>query len=116
MRAVHGTAIYTGGGCYTCIGELDNGLWFCGCNDWCEIIDKDSRSEDENNDLCVFDNDWMDKHVVKDIDRESINKMFQDFCKRLDNSEEHIEDGYSKYSNYMAGEVSRLINFDYFDN
>ena len=117
MKATHGTAIYTGGGIYVVIGELDNGLWFCGNNDWCGIFDEDTRTYDqENDDLACFWSDWCDQHEVKDVNKKEVYAMFEDFCKRLDNKEDGITEGYEEFSNYAPGEVADYIDFSYFDD
>ena len=116
MKALHGTAIYTGGGFYTVIGELDNDYWFCGNNDWCAIFDEDTRTWDnDNNGLACFWNDWCEMHEVKDFDLKEVYAMLEDFCKRLDANEPDITKGYEKFSNYLPGEVTDHIDFSYFD-
>ena len=116
MKALHGTAIYTGGGFYTVIGELDNGYWFCGNNDWCAIFDEDTRTWDyENVELACFDNEWCEAHEVKDIDPKEVYAMFKDFCNRLDNEEPGINEGFEQFNNYIPGEVSYYIDFSYFE-
>lgn len=115
MRATHGTAIYTGGGIYNVIGETDNGYWFFGGPDWCTIVDSDIREEDKENDddLVCYYNDWLEKHEVK-VNVQEIYEMFEDFCRRLDAKEPGITDGYEKFSNYAAGEVTDYIDFSEF--
>lgn len=115
LKIKHGTAIYTGGGMYSVIGECDNGLYFNGNNDWFELIYADPREKDYFGDLCVFDNEWMEEHVVKDFDKLEIYKAFKDFCARLDKNEPEITKGFEEFSNYAAGEVSDYIDFTYFD-
>ena len=110
MKAIHGTAIYTGGGCYSVIGELDNGLWFNGCMDFCEIIDADVRTKDENGDLACFYNEWLEKHVVNDYSPGEKWQMLKDFCIRLDNKESGLTEGYDELSNYIAGEVTEMLD------
>lgn len=117
MKATHGTAIYTGGGLYIVIGELDNGLWFYGNSDWCAVYDEDTRAYDyENDGLACCWTDWCEKHEVKDVDLKEVYAMFEDFCKRLDNKEEGITEGYEEFSNYAPGEVTDYIDFSYFDD
>ena len=117
MKALYGTAIYTGGGQYSVIGELDNGYWFCGCSDWCDIFNHDVREQHETeDDLGCFWNDWCEKYDVTDqFNAKEIFDMFEDFCKRLDAKEEGITNGYEEYSNYIPGEVCELIDFSYFE-
>lgn len=115
MRAIHGTAIYTGGGCYSVIGELDDGRWFNGCMDWCEILDTDVRTVDENGDLMCFYNEWLDKHRITGIEPGTVWKMLEDFCDRLDSGEEGLTDGYGKFSNYCAGEVKMMLDIPHVD-
>lgn len=117
MKAIHGTAIYTGGGIYVVIGELDSGLWFCGNNDWCSIFDEDTRTYDnDNDDLACFLNEWCEAHEVKDVDKKEVYAMFKDFCERLDKKEPDITKGYEEFSNYAPGEVTDYIDFSYFDD
>ncbi len=115
FKATHGTAIYTGGGLYVVIGQLDNGLWFYGGTDFCDIFDEDTRTYDNENDgLACFWNDWCEKHRVE-LDARQTYAMYYDFCRRLDNNEPGLTDGYEEYSNYAAGEVVDYIDFSYFD-
>ena len=117
MKALHGTAIYTGGGLYVVIGELDNGLWFYGNYDWCAVFDEDIRTYDEvNHGLACFWNDWCEKHIVNDVDVKEVYAMFKDFCERLDAKEPDITKGYEKFSNYLPGEVTEYIDFSYFED
>lgn len=113
MRATHGTAIYTGGGIYNVIGETDNGLWFMGGSDWCSLFDSDVTEEDEYTDMVCYNNDWCEKHEVK-VDLQELYEMFEDFCRRLDNKEPGITDGYENHSNYAAGEICDYIDFSEF--
>ena len=115
MKILKGTAIYTGGGFYTVIGKLDNGLFFCGCTDWAAVFDTDTRTEDENGGLCCFDADWCELHEVN-ADIKEIYQAFEDFCKRLDENEKDITAGFEKFSNYQTGEVCGMIDFSYFDD
>ena len=116
MKALHGTAIYTSGGIYVVIGELDNGLWFCGDNFGCTIYDQDTRTYDKVNDgLAWFWNEWCDNHVVKDVDEKEVHAMFKDFCVRLDKKEPNITKGYEEFSNYLPGEITKYIDFSHFD-
>lgn len=114
MKIVNGTAIYTGGGCYSVIGKLDNGLYFNGCNDWCAAFDEDTRTVDkETGDLACFDNAWCEEHEVK-VNQKELYKAFKDFCERLDSGEPGITMGYEKFSNYSEGEVTNYIDFEGF--
>lgn len=120
MRATHGTAIYTGGGFYICIGELDNGNYFVGGMDCIEIVNADPRIEIEDFDgwkSYGFDDiDWILEHEVEATEngKESngIIDMFKDFCKRIDNREPNLTDGYEDFSNYCSGEVYEMMLFD----
>ena len=126
MKVVHGTAIYTGGGQYTLIGELDNGLWFCGFNDYCAVTNFDTRTsvrdfynDDgynvDNNDLAIYHMDLtLEEGYVVDVDLKEKYEMFYNFCKRLDAGEPGLTDGYEKYSNYQP-ELCEYIDFSYFD-
>lgn len=119
MRAVRGTAIYTGGGIYVTIGQMDNGMYFIGSEYGIEFFDTDTRSCDENGDMCGFDMDWHNKHVISDgYDPEEAQAAFKDFCERLDAKEEHLTDGYEEFSNFCHGEIAlSLIGADeYFDD
>ena len=110
MKIKHGTAIYTGGGFYTVIGELDNGLYFNGCNDWCAAFDEDTRTwDEEKDDLACFYNDWCEEHEVK-VNNKELKAAFKDFCERLAAREPGITKGYEKFSNYDADEVLRLLS------
>ena len=117
MKALHGTAIYTGGGQYSVIGELDNGYWFAGDNWGCNIFSRDVREYDEENgDLAFYWNPWCVLHdVTYMFDTKDIYEMYEDFCKRLDAKEDGITDGYEEYSNYIPGEVCEMIDFSYFE-
>lgn len=116
LKAVHGTAIYTGGGIYVCIGQLNNGKYFCGSIDYCSVFDADTReiNEDED-DLACFWPDWCEKHEIASEELNAshgeIIDMFKDFCKRLDANEEGLTDGYEEFSNYSSGEVYDMIGF-----
>lgn len=110
MRAKHGTAIYTGGGIYSLLGELDNGLYFCGDNFYISIIDADCRTWNEKEDcLAVFYNDFIEAHEVK-ADLTEVAIMVKDFCTRLKNHEAEIDKGYEKFSNYDSAEVYRIMS------
>lgn len=113
MKAIHGTAIYTGGGIYVAIGELDNGYYFYGSDYFCSIFDEDTRTYNFAEDgLACFWNDWCAKHEVKSFDVKEINDMFEDFCKRLDKKESGLTNGYEKYSNYLPGEVWNRLSMN----
>lgn len=116
MKIINGTAIYTGGGCYSIIGKIDNGLWFNGCNDWCAIYDMDTRTKNEDGDFACFYYEWCEEHErTLEFSYKEVIAMFKDFCMRLDNNEEGITNGYEEFSNYIAGEVTDMIDFDYFE-
>lgn len=106
MKVVRGTAIYTGGGIYVTIGQMDNGMYFVGSEYGIEFFDEDTRSCDENDDMCCFWQEWYDEHCIKDgYDPDDAQVAFIDFCKRLDAKEEHLTDGYDEFSNYLPGEI-----------
>lgn len=107
MRAVHGTAIYTGGGIYNIIGKTDNGLWFFADNDYLAIVNTDIRETCEDGLACYYDR-WLEEHEV-DVSDEEKHKMLRDFCRRLDADEKGLTEGYEGVSNYMAGEVETYI-------
>lgn len=113
MKATHGTAIYTGGGIYNIIGELDNGLYFFGCWDYLAIYDADVRTYDESyDDLVCYNPNWCDEHMLLfAFTEEEIEKALHDFCVRLDNEEPGLTDGYEQFSNYCAGEVTKMMDF-----
>lgn len=112
MKITNGTAIYTGGGNYTIIGKINNGLWFNGCNEWCAIFDEDTRTKNEDGELMCIYNEWCEKHdKTSEFNHKEIVEMFKDFCKRLDNNEEGITKGYEEFSNYIPGEVTDYIDF-----
>ena len=116
MKAIHGTAIYTGGGFYVVIGELDNGLYFHGNNDFLEILNDDPRQLDDAGELVCYDADWSEKHCADNtVDIKEAYAMFEDFCRRLDAGEAGLTQGYEKFSNYLAGEVTEAIDFSGFD-
>ena len=121
MKVLHGTAIYTGGGFYTVLGEFDNGLWFFGGTEWFEVIDADCRTRDEKeDDLAAYYNEWLSKYVVEEYhtDKKKERAMFkaiEDFCRRLDKGEKGLTEGYEELSNYSAGEVTEMIDFSEFD-
>ena len=111
MKFAHGTAIYTGGGCYIVIGETDKkGTYFYGCTDFCEIMTLDPRTKNEYGDLICMYTEEIEPYVIE-TDRDETWRIFEDFCTRLDNEEPNITDGYEDFSNYCAGEVARLIDF-----
>ena len=110
MKFTKGIAIYTGGGFYVAIGQTDNGNYFYGCIDWCELFDTDTRTVNEYDELACMYNEWCDEHIIKS-NRQEVWKAFEDFCKRLDNNEPNITEGYEKWSNYIPGEVTELIDF-----
>lgn len=116
LKATHGTAIYTGGGFYICIGELNDGTYFYGGMFSCEIFDKDTRTENEDKDLECFYEEWCKKHRIASEangkNHGEIIEMFKDFCKRLDAEEEGLTDGYEEYNNYCPGEVYDMMLFD----
>lgn len=109
MKFTKGTAIYTGGGVYICIGQTDTGLFFNGCPDFCILTDIDTRTEDEDGLICCYE-DKMEGHIIADT-TEEVWRAFQDFCHRLDEGEEGITEGYEEFSNYARGEVERMIDF-----
>lgn len=113
MRAIHGTAIYTGGGFYNVIGETDDGHWFFGGYDYCCIANSDVREKNEYGDLACFYNDWAEKHEVE-VDKKEMYEMIEDFCRRLDAKEPGLTDGYKEFSNYTAGEVTDYMDFSEF--
>ena len=116
LKATHGTAIYTGGGIYICIGQLNDGTYFCGNLDYCCTFDADTRSESEDGDLECLYTDWCEKHMIASAANGSnhgeIIEMFKDFCKRLDACEEGLTDGYEHFSNYCPSEVYDMMHFD----
>ena len=113
MKILNGTAIYTGGGFYTVLGRIDNGLYFCGTNEWCSVYDMDTRTENEDGDLVCFEEEWCEKHdKSSEFDYKEIVKMFKNFCLRLDQEEDGITNGYEDLSNYGLN-VIKAIDFDY---
>lgn len=112
MKIVKGTAIYTGGGCYSIIGQLDNGLWFNGCNEWRSVLTRDTRTFNEDGELACFYNDWCEKYdVTCKFNYKELVEAFKNFCNRLDNDEPYITKGYESFSNYISGEVTKFIDF-----
>lgn len=110
MKFTKGTAIYTGGGYYTIIGETDQeGVYFFGCTDFCELTTLDPREEDEDG-LKIFYDEKVEPYLIES-DPDETWKLLEDFCNRLDNDEPHITDGYESFSNYLKGEVSDYIDF-----
>ena len=124
LRVEHGTATYTGGGFYTIIGELNNGLYFVGFNDYCCIIDVDPRTKAndaphepyevyDDDELAIYYNDFLKVHTVE-IDTQEKYRIFEDFCRRLDSKEKDIEKGYEEFKNHCL-DVSETIDFTYFE-
>ena len=124
LRIEHGTATYTGGGFYTILGELNNGLYFVGFNDCCYILDIDPRTkaaeaphEDyeifEPDDLAIYYGDFLEVHNVE-IDTHEKYKIFEDFIKRLDSGEKGIDRGFEDYTNHDF-KVYDTIDFSYFE-
>ena len=115
MRATHGTAIYTGGGFYICIGELDDGKYFFGGMDSIEILNANPKIEDEDGEWLGNNIDWILEHTIESTangkETNEIIEMFKDFCKRLDAKEDGLTDGYQDFSNFCAGEVYDMMLF-----
>lgn len=65
------TAIYTGGGIYVYLGELDDGNyflasdWSSGCVGDIRILNEDPRKVDD--DECFYP-EWQETYLVKDMD------------------------------------------------
>lgn len=129
MRIKHGTAIYTGGGIYVVIGEIGDGKWFMGNNDFCAVTNFDTRTKAKDMEILSeteweFDDDDLaifylmltpEEGCIVETDIKETYEAFYDFCKRLDNGELGITDGYEEYSNYAQGEVCNYIDFSYFE-
>ena len=115
MKITHGTAMYTGGGFYSVIGEVDDGNYFVGNTDWCVVIDTDPRCKDEFGEWNFFHIEWLEDHNVHDVDANEMFFMFKDFCERLDANEQDITKGWDKLSNYIPGEATEMINFSEFE-
>lgn len=114
MKILNGTAIYTGGGYYIVLGKIDNGLYFCGTNEWCAICDMDTKTENEDGDFACFDIEWFEKHdKSSEFSYKEIVEMFKDFCLRLAQEEDGITNGYENLDNYISSEVIKMIDFDY---
>lgn len=110
MRAKHGTAIYTGGGIYSLLGELDNGLYFCGDNFYIGIYNEDVRTWNKKEDcLAYFYNDWCEAHEVE-ADQNEVAAMIKDFCTRLQDNEPELTQGFTDFSNFDGAEVFRLMS------
>ena len=106
MKFTKGTAIYTGGGFYTIIGETDqDGIYFFGCTDFCELTSLDPRTEDEDG-LLIYYNEKIEPHIIES-DHDKTRELLKDFCERLYNDEPHITDGYEDFSNYIITLSSR---------
>lgn len=114
MKITHGTALYTGGGFYSVVGEIDDGNYFVGNTDWCCVVDADPREKDEFGEWNFFYNEWLEDHDVH-ADAKEIYTMFKDFCERLDANEQDITKGWDELSNYIPGEVTEMIDFSEFD-
>ena len=114
MNITHGTAMYTGGGFYSVIGEVDDGNYFVGTMDWCVVVDADPREKDEFDEWNFFHVEWLEDHDVH-ADANEIYPMFKDFCERLDAEEQGITQGWDELSNYIPGEVTEMIDFSEFD-
>lgn len=114
MKITHGTAMYTGGGFYSVIGEIDDGNYFVGNTDWCCVVDADPREKDEFGEWNFFHIEWLEDHDVH-VDANEIYPMFKDFCERLDAEELDITKGWDELSNYLPGEVTEMIDFSEFD-
>lgn len=114
MKITHGTAMYTGGGFYTVIGEVDDGNYFVGNMDWCVVVDTDPRDSDEFGEWNFFHIEWLEDHDIH-ADVNEIYPMFKDFCERLDAEEKDITKGWDEFSNYIPGEVMEMIDFSEFD-
>lgn len=105
LRATHGTACYSGGGFYIVLGETENGLFFVGGNEgYVDIFDTDPRTK--TSELLSDYPEWCDLHRVSTYDDCEVQKMFSDFCRRLDKCEMNISVGYEAYENYMPGDMS----------
>lgn len=107
LRATHGTACYSGGGFYIVLGETENGLYFVGGNDcdgYCELYDTDPRTK--TSELLNDYSEWCDIHRVDSYSEDEVQKMFRDFCRRLDKCEMNISRGYEAYENYMPGDMT----------
>ena len=110
MKFTKGTAIYTGGGWYTIIGETNKkGVYFFGCTDFCELTSLDPRTEDEDG-LLIFYNEKIEPYRIE-YDPDKTWRLMEDFCKRLDKEEPNITDGYEEFSNFCPGEVTEYIDF-----
>ena len=116
MKITKGTAIYTGGGFYTVIGETEDGHWFVGFNEFCAVINFDPRTKDEEmDDLKIFYCDFTEEEgYVIPVDIKEKYEAYLDFCKRLENQESGIEDGYEDFSNHDYDIIS-YIDFSYFE-
>jgi hypothetical protein len=111
MKAMHGTAIYTGGGLYITIGQLDNGYYFFGYYESCDIFKEDTRAIDEdNNELACLYPEWYEENRIE-WDQNEVDEMHKDFCRRLDSGEKDLTAGYERFSNYVAGEVYDYMDF-----
>lgn len=111
MKALHGTAIYTGGGIYVLIGELDNGQFFFGDNWCCDIFDADTREIGEDDFLNCCYPEWQEQHIVES-DTAEVLAMYKDFYTRLANGEPDITDGYEDYNNYIASEILQVMDIE----
>jgi len=69
MKIKTAQAIYTGGGVWLFIGELENGNYFLTDDYGCTLI-LDENPEDLDESLTV---EWQEKHTIKDI---GIKKSF----------------------------------------
>jgi len=89
-------AIYTGGGVWLFIGELENGNYFLTANEgYTLILDEDPEDLDKS-----LEADWQEKHTIKDI---GINESFiddlMDYMKENGKQYGFTEPEY--YRNYM---------------
>lgn len=84
--------VYTGGNITIFYGQLVDGTYFLGDDDFYDVrlLDSDPQVEDETGYYTYASDDvaWQDKHLVRDLDTETESPDFwlalYDFCKKND--------------------------------
>ena len=91
------TAYYTGGGIYIYTGQLKNGLYLRGCDDWGSIAICNKNTDTEEADY----SDFYDEYLVEEVTGSTYKKLFNSV---IDWIITHKPDG-----NYLESELQERI-------
>lgn len=101
-------AEYTGGGCYVYFGELENGLWFKGSDNWDSLAICDADTSTEESDEEYF----YESHLIEDIEGEDYKVFFNEVLQWIiDNAPKGNYQAYELEGRFLVTQLTeRMFN------